>query len=144
MASILHILGLTRDGFLERIIYCLVTISSARVRDITLILHFRVEVFGDIDVVMSGEDVDVYEQLPEGVSLFTTAFAGAAAGSRARVTSCLGARQLGCSGGDGGACARMRVVCPMKCGPEEMMCPGGTDPMGCPMGETCIPAKGEY
>ena len=80
MASILHILGLTRDGFLERIIYCLVTISSARVRDITLILHFRVEVFGDIDVVMSGEDVDVYEQLPEGVSLFTTAFAGAAAG----------------------------------------------------------------
>ena len=30
--------------------------------------------------MMSGEDVDVYEQLPEGVSLFTTASAGAAAG----------------------------------------------------------------
>jgi len=30
--------------------------------------------------VMSGEDVDVYEQLPEGVSLLTTASAGAAAG----------------------------------------------------------------
>ena len=32
--------------------------------------------------------------------------------------------------------------CPVKCGYEEMMCPGGEDWNGCMMAETCIPAKG--
>ena len=32
--------------------------------------------------------------------------------------------------------------CPVNCGMEEMMCPGGEDPNGCMMPETCIPSKG--
>ena len=32
--------------------------------------------------------------------------------------------------------------CPMKCGPEEMHCPGGMDWNGCPEPDMCIPAKG--
>ena len=32
--------------------------------------------------------------------------------------------------------------CPANCRMEEMMCPGGEDPNGCMMPETCIPSKG--
>ena len=32
--------------------------------------------------------------------------------------------------------------CPANCGMEEMMCPGGEDPNGCMMPESCIPSKG--
>ena len=33
---------------------------------------------------------------------------------------------------------------PAKCGPEEMMCPGGMDPQGCPMPDMCMPSKGNF
>ena len=32
--------------------------------------------------------------------------------------------------------------CPATCNFDEMMCPGGEDPNGCPMGDFCGPAKG--
>ena len=31
---------------------------------------------------------------------------------------------------------------PTECGTNEMMCPGGMDPEGCPMPDMCIPADG--
>ena len=30
---------------------------------------------------------------------------------------------------------------PMKCGPEEMMCPGGMDSEGCALPDICSPMK---
>jgi len=30
----------------------------------------------------------------------------------------------------------------MVCGPEDMMCPGGMDAMGCMMPDMCMPSKG--
>lgn len=33
-------------------------------------------------------------------------------------------------------------IFPMECGPEDMICPGGMDPEGCPMPDMCWPAIG--
>ena len=35
------------------------------------------------------------------------------------------------------------MVCPMMCGAEEMLCPGGMDPQGCPMPGMCMPSTGK-
>ena len=32
--------------------------------------------------------------------------------------------------------------CPTDCGPDEMICPGGIDCLGCPNEDTCISQKG--
>jgi len=40
---------------------------------------------------------------------------------------------------DGNECV---VTCPMKCGVDDMICPGGKDPNGCPMPDFCFPSKG--
>merc|ERR1712045_141155 len=34
-----------------------------------------------------------------------------------------------------------KMMCPTKCGPDEMHCPGGMDYDGCPMPDTCVPSK---
>lgn len=34
------------------------------------------------------------------------------------------------------------TFCPMKCGPEEMVCSGGKDWNDCPLPDTCMHAKG--
>ena len=31
------------------------------------------------------------------------------------------------------------MPCPTMCAPEDMMCPGGVDPAGCPMPDLCMP-----
>ena len=46
---------------------------------------------------------------------------------------------LGPMGKDGMECP---AYCPANCGMEEMMCPGGEDPNGCMMPESCMPSKG--
>jgi hypothetical protein len=33
---------------------------------------------------------------------------------------------------------------PITCGTEDMVCPGGFDPAGCPMSDTCMPMTGKY
>ena len=32
--------------------------------------------------------------------------------------------------------------CPATCSPDDIVCPGGVDSMGCPMAEFCAPRKG--
>ena len=32
----------------------------------------------------------------------------------------------------------------MMCGAEEMLCPGGMDPQGCPMPDMCMPSTGNF
>merc|ERR1712244_157066 len=32
--------------------------------------------------------------------------------------------------------------CPVMCGADHMHCPGGTDPNGCPIPDTCMPMEG--
>ena len=34
-------------------------------------------------------------------------------------------------------------TCPMDCG-KDTPCPGGMDPKGCPMPDTCMPAGNEW
>ena len=34
-------------------------------------------------------------------------------------------------------------ACPVQCGPDDMVCPGGEDSMGCKMPDTCMPSKGK-
>ena len=36
-----------------------------------------------------------------------------------------------------------RAPDPVKCGPEDMPCYGGSDYNGCPYGDFCWPAKGD-
>ena len=36
-----------------------------------------------------------------------------------------------------------RAPVPVKCGPEDMPCYGGSDYNGCPYGDFCWPAKGD-
>ena len=36
------------------------------------------------------------------------------------------------------------MTCPMVCGPEEFVCPGGVDSMGCMMPDMCMPSKGNF
>ena len=32
---------------------------------------------------------------------------------------------------------------PVTCGPTQILCPGFSDPKGCPTPDTCIPSKGK-
>ena len=43
-------------------------------------------------------------------------------------------------GNDGMECP---AFCPNKCGPEDMICPGGQDWNGCQMPDMCMPSKGK-
>ena len=45
---------------------------------------------------------------------------------------CIPAKAGGCS-----------AFCPTECATWDQMCPGGMDAMGCPMPDTCYPAKGK-
>ena len=34
--------------------------------------------------------------------------------------------------------------CPPVCGPNDILCPGGLDFLGCPMAGVCAPMDGKY